>query len=144
MLIWSQTFCAFSTVRVCLIFAYIDTERKDNYHRLIHFNVYRHENDVYISLFQNLRYQNIISFFITCNFISTNVKGIIEVKRVSGRYATRLSYRDLIIMGLKSKPSRITVNENSQAIDGSKCVWDEVNSVTIHNTNIYSQFCFLS
>jgi hypothetical protein len=32
-------------------------------------------------------------------------------------------------MGLRSKPQRITVNENSQAVDGSKCVWDEANMV---------------
>ncbi|RNA12391.1 lysosomal alpha-glucosidase-like isoform X2, partial [Brachionus plicatilis] len=71
---------------------------KDNYHRLINFKVYREEND-----------------------------GIIEVRRLSGRYITRLSYRDIKIYGLRSKPSRITVNENSQSIDSSKCVWDEQN-----------------
>jgi hypothetical protein len=44
-----------------------------------------------------------------------------------GRYLTKLSYRNLIILGLKSKPYRIVVNENSQAIDASKTVWDEAN-----------------
>ncbi|CAF0863003.1 unnamed protein product [Brachionus calyciflorus] len=75
-----------------------NTPKKENYHRLISFKVYREEND-----------------------------GIIEVRKVSGRFATRLSYRDIKIYGLKSKPTRITVNENSQAIDGSKCVWDDYN-----------------
>jgi hypothetical protein len=32
-------------------------------------------------------------------------------------------------MGLRSKPIKITVNENSQSVDGSKTVWDEINSV---------------
>jgi alpha-glucosidase (family GH31 glycosyl hydrolase) len=77
-----------------------NTERKDNYHRLINFTVYRQEN-----------------------------YGVIEVRRLSGRFATKLSYRDLVIMGLKSKPVKITVNENTQGIDGSKCVWDDFNRV---------------
>ena len=57
------------------------------------------------------------------------MKGIIEVRKVSGRYATKLSYRDIKIYGLRSKPSRITVNENTQGIDGSKCIWDDFNQV---------------
>jgi hypothetical protein len=73
---------------------------KDNYHRLIDFDVKRNETE-----------------------------GVISVKRLSGRYKTMLAYRNLIIYGLKSKPYRITVNENSQPIDGSKCVWDELNQV---------------
>ncbi len=51
------------------------------------------------------------------------------MKRSSGRYLTKLSYRDIIIMGLKSKPEKITVNENTQSIDGSKAVWNEENRV---------------
>ena len=49
---------------------------------------------------------------------------------MSGRYTTKLSYRNLIFYGLRSKPDRLIVNENSQAVDGSKCTWDEVNSVS--------------
>ena len=32
-------------------------------------------------------------------------------------------------MGLKSKPEKITVNENTQSIDGSKTIWNEENRV---------------
>lgn len=51
------------------------------------------------------------------------------MRRKSGRFATKLSYRDIAIYGLRNKPSRFTVNENTQPIDGSKCVWDEINMV---------------
>lgn len=57
-------------------------------------------------------------------------QGIIEVRRISGRYLTKLSYRDLIIYGLRTKPTMITVNENSVPLEGSKTVWDEVNMVS--------------
>ena len=53
------------------------------------------------------------------------------MRRASGRYLTKLSYRDIIIMGLKSKPDRITVNENTQSIDGSKTIWNDENRVGI-------------
>ncbi len=49
------------------------------------------------------------------------------MRKNHGRYLTKLSYRNLVILGLKSKPHRIVVNENSQAVDGSKTVWDETN-----------------
>ena len=55
---------------------------------------------------------------------------MIIVKRSSGRYVTKLSYRNIIIMGLKSKPEKITVNENTQSIDGAKTIWNEENRVS--------------
>lgn len=64
-------------------------------------------------------------------------KGLIEVHRKSGSYRTNLAYRDLIIYGLKSKPIRITVNENTQAIDSSKATWDSRN-------NVIRFLCFLN
>lgn len=86
---------------------------------MISFRVYREENDVKI-------------FVISIRIIlSLDFKGIIEVRRLSGRYTTKLSYRDIKIYGLRSKPNRITVNENSQAIESSKCIWDEQNQVKI-------------
>lgn len=51
------------------------------------------------------------------------------MRRKSGRFASKLSYRDIAIYGLRNKPSRFTVNENTQPVDGSKCVWDEINMV---------------
>lgn len=59
------------------------------------------------------------------------------MKRKSGRFLTRLSYRDLIILGLRAKPYRITVNENSQAVDGAKTIWDEVNFVILRTNNSF-------
>ena len=49
---------------------------------------------------------------------------------MSGRYLTKLSYRDLIIYGLRTKPVMITVNENSVPLEGSKTLWDEANLVS--------------
>ena len=59
------------------------------------------------------------------------------MRRKSGRFSTKLSYRNLVIYGLNSKPEKITVNENSNPIDSSKTTWD--NTHRVYRVNLQTE-----
>jgi hypothetical protein len=62
---------------------------------------------------------------------------MIEIKRVNGRYRTELAYRNLIIYGLLAQPKRITVNEDSNAIDPYRTSWD--NFLNVYRVNLQTE-----